>query len=172
VYRKIDIARIDLYHEIENSYLRIYEQADAPTIDIATARWDGKILSFVINDLIPHIKLSKTKEWNIKQTSYWISVIRSALKNASISGIKFNKAFCYILLYMTLDAPWDIDNRCYKFIINGIRYAQLVNDDSYKDIELFISGDTVKDNPRTELYITESSNIKPYIDRYFSKTPQ
>ena len=49
----------------------------------------------------------------------------------------------------------DPDNYNGKFILDGLREAGIIEDDSFKNIELQLCGAYDKENPRTEITVKE-----------------
>ena len=49
----------------------------------------------------------------------------------------------------------DPDNYSGKFILDGLREAGIIEDDSFKNVELHLCGSYDKENPRTEIMIME-----------------
>lgn len=49
----------------------------------------------------------------------------------------------------------DPDNYNGKFILDGLREAGIIEDDSFKNVELQLCGSYDKENPRTEIIIKE-----------------
>lgn len=166
-YHLLDIARIQLYEEVEDIFLNEPVLKNISVIETGKAYWNGKVLHFIVPEIIPHNKLSANKEWYKKQLWHWVGIINNAFKKLENNSIKFNKVLCYIKMFMPAIGPWDIDNRCYSIVINGIKYTRVIDDDSFNHMVILLSGDTDQETPRTEIYLTEYSNFAPYIDSYF-----
>lgn len=87
--------------------------------------------------------------------NFWQSTIISALEHYSIE--EFAKpAFVLIEIYKKGEF-WDIDNRNVKFIIDAIRYAGVIKDDTYKEIAYSVLGHKSEFN---KTIITVSDRLK------------
>jgi len=167
-YHLLDIARMNLYDEIESYFSNELMPSDIPVIKSGNATWNGNVLYFNIPEVIPHTKLCTNKDWAKKQLWHWVGLINGAYSKLN-NNINFNKAFCFINILTPLEVPWDIDNRCFSFIINGIKFTRVIKDDSFRYMEIYLAGETDRTNPRTEIYLTESDNIAPFIKSFFVK---
>jgi len=167
IYQYLDIARMRMFEELEFSLTTNSIPPDIYDINNGSAYWNGKFLHFVIYEVIPHVKYSANKEWSKSQKWHWVGLINGAFKKLNIDNLKFNKAFCYINMYMPSIGPWDIDNRCYSYVINGIKFTRVINDDSFRYMVILLSGNTDQTNPRTEIFLTEYNNIVPIINNVF-----
>lgn len=124
----------------------------------ADVTWDGTVLRFVIPECPPHNK-SITNNLREELESKWIGYMRYAYYKTDYT-IQFNKAMCFIVMYLPHHQPWDTDNRAVSYIINGIRYLRLIKDDDSKHLAYAVIGERSMEKPRTEIYLTEYINIK------------
>jgi len=168
IYSSLDTLRLQLLKELEFKE----KQLNLTHTNCAkyTTNWNGQILKISIPEVIPHKNIKKDIQWKKETQSFWVRTIYNAINSSNISEpINFNTVFCYIKIFLPNTGPWDLDNRCIEFVINGIRYARLIKDDSAKYIKFLISGDIDKLNPRTEIYLTEAEKLLPIIESYFGK---
>lgn len=90
---------------------------------------------------------------NIKK--YWAElIIYSSLMQ--IKNVKtFEKSIVELHYFFKDKRRRDPDNYSGKFILDGLVKAKLIKDDSFNNIDLILKADVDKDNPRTEITITE-----------------
>lgn len=131
----------------------------------AEASYEDGILTITIPELPPHkVRDMRNRNYINNETekrlsSHYASMIVYAIAKLG-KEIKFNKAMVSIKIYHNLEAPWDVDNRAYKFFIDGLRSAIIVEDDSYKYLSYMVSGCTEKDKlPKTEIVVAEYEKV-------------
>ncbi|MGB9804852.1 hypothetical protein [Desulfofundulus sp.] len=90
----------------------------------------------------------------------WIGKITRALLPIDVH---FERAFCVIAIYVPAKVNWDVDNRYYKFIIDAIRFARVIDDDSCQRLSFMVIGGVDPENPRTEIYIVN----QPFEEHVF-----
>ncbi|WP_157052515.1 RusA family crossover junction endodeoxyribonuclease [Ornithinibacillus contaminans] len=83
--------------------------------------------------------------------------INSYFANETIKQIKslepFDKAFMTIIHYFPDNRSRDLDNNYYKPIIDSIRKARIIEDDSWQNVSLLTLGD-LADKEKIEVYVT------------------
>lgn len=118
--------------------------------ELAQADYDGAVLRIVVRDVLPRY-VSGVKNSLMRTVWAW-SIIR-AVERLRLSGAdpRFTKALCRITVYHHLDTRWDIDNRAFKYLVNGLVAAQVIPDDSWQNLSLMVTGKHDKEHPRTEI---------------------
>lgn len=59
-----------------------------------------------------------------------------------------------VIFYFKTAHRRDVDNY-YKFVGDSLKKCDLIEDDSFKNIEIYLRGRVDRNNPRTEIYIWE-----------------
>ena len=89
--------------------------------------------------------------------NYWVNSTIYALQNANIPKLTNDRDKYLVIINLNNKIYntniWDIDNYNISFLINGIRYASKIKNDTFKDISYMVTG---KENEQliTEVYIT------------------
>jgi len=83
----------------------------------------------------------------------WAWLVRAAVTEKPKKPIE--KAKVRITYYFPDRRRRDPDNYSGKFILDGLTEAQVIKDDSFKNITLELVGDYDKENPRTEIKLEE-----------------
>lgn len=161
----LDTMRLDLYDQLNEESKNIIIPNNLPTVNNSFIEWNGKSLKITIPELLHSNKLIK-KDLDKKIEKFWISAIYTAYKKLNID-ISLQCAYCWIIMYASFHQPWDVDNRCYKYIVDGIRMTRIIKDDSREHLIFGIAGMLEENEPRTEIYITEINDIKRDILSYF-----
>jgi hypothetical protein len=143
-----------LYFEMRDPGYREYN--GFPGADVS---WDGEVLKFVIPEAPPRLKEITSAEIYYELESKWIGYMRSAFFSKKFS-VKFEKAMCFVAIYLPYHHPWDVDNRLTTYILNGIKYLRIVKDDDSKHIAYSIMGERSPDSSRTEIYVID---YKKYV---------
>lgn len=84
----------------------------------------------------------------------WEWLVRAALKQKPQKP--FKKARVRITYFFPDRRRRDPDNYSGKFLLDGIRKAGLIQDDSFSNIKLELQGEHDKENPRTEIELEEA----------------
>ncbi|MCL6479610.1 MAG: hypothetical protein K6T65_14610 [Peptococcaceae bacterium] len=82
---------------------------------------------------------------------HWIRKIMGALDGIDV---RFKKALCIIEVYFPNKKTRDVDHRQYGYVLNGLVYAGVVNDDDYNTLSFMVTGNT-SEEPKTEIYVIE-----------------
>ena len=106
---------------------------------------DG-VLRITINDYLPRNRFVTS---DVRDS--WIGIIAKTLLD---KDIHFEKALCIIVNYLPREG-WDVDNRGYKIIIDALRYARVIQNDTFRELAFMVLGEVDLDNPRTEIYVRE-----------------
>lgn len=123
----------------------------------ATATYENGIVKFVVPELPPHIRAEDSIQAKIKY--HWQEMIVYAYAKAGIN-VRFNHALCVIKIFHQLGAPWDVDNRVYKYIIDGIRYTKIIPDDSSEHLSYMVTGIANSKELKTEIFLMDFEKVK------------
>jgi len=85
----------------------------------------------------------------------WEWLVRAAVRQKPKKP--FKKAMVRITYFFPDKRRRDPDNYSGKFLLDGIKKAGLIEDDSFSNIRLELHGQHDKENPRTEIEIEEVS---------------
>lgn len=88
----------------------------------------------------------------------WVSSVRKSLQNMlknDTSIQQYDKAFIIIKYYVPSKyALFDNDNRCNKYIIDGIKFSHIIDgDDDYEHVSYAVLSIKEETCPHTEVYI-------------------
>lgn len=145
-YKNAEIARMQLLSTI--LYPPDNDQTAAKEIlgDLVETEVFPDHIKITIKDVLP-------READIPKTifrEHWHSLMTHALKGIDWRA---DKLLCVIKVISTA-SYWDTDNRAYKFIIDSLRYNQIIPNDTHNNIShLVIGGEIDRENPRTEIYL-------------------
>lgn len=123
----------------------------------ATATYENGIVKFIIPELPPHIRSDESIQAKLKY--HWMDLIVYAYAKSEIY-VRFEHAFCLIKIYHKLNAPWDVDNRVHKYIIDGIRYTRMIPDDSCKHLTYMVTGIPKSKEIKTEVLVIDYEKVK------------
>lgn len=147
-YLLLEKARLKLYQEITADD----EAGEAEEIGIAPlAFWDGNVLRIMIPDYPPRVSARDPFQRDLR--NQWIGYIVKAVRDVGVA-VRFDQAFCLIIFYLPIRQSWDPDNRSIKYLLDGLRYARVVKDDSWECLAYGVIGQVDAKNPRTEVYVT------------------
>jgi len=107
---------------------------------------ENGVLRITINDYLPRNRFVTS---DVRDS--WIGMIAKTLLD---KDIYFEKALCIIVTYLPREG-WDVDNRGYKIIIDALRYARVITNDTFRELAFMVIGDVDPENPRTEIYVRE-----------------
>ena len=128
---------------------------------LAQAEYDGRVLKVTVDDYLPRKGLNAGE-----LRSAWAYPVAQAIRDlASKTGkeIKFHRAFCAINIYLPKNTAWDPDNRAFPHIINGLRFARVIEGDTWDKLTFMVAGNVDKNRPRTEVFVTEQDYILPSL---------
>jgi hypothetical protein len=128
-----------------------------PGIPGAELTYKKGILKFTVPELPPHIRADESIQ--TKLNYHWMDLIVYAHAKSEID-VKLNHAFCLIKIYHKLNVPWDVDNRVFKYIIDGIRYTKIIPDDSSKYLTFMVTGIPKSEEIKTEILVIEYKKVK------------
>lgn len=126
------------------------------------AKWNGSSLKIVIPDILPHYDrlnpLPRATHYDL--VNKWKAYVIKAYHSLDVE-LEFLKVLCLIVTFHNNHGPWDVDNRLYKYAIDGIKSTGIIQDDNWQHLSLMVDGCPDSHNPRTEIYIIDHSIITP-----------
>lgn len=121
----------------------------------AEASFDGTLLKIIVKDCLPRRpSLKPILKSAALLRSYWVGNITNAIRRLP-EPVRFEKAICVIKIVTPKNIEWDVDNRAINMIVNSLRIAQVVENDSWDKLSLCVFGSVDKNNPRTEIMVME-----------------
>ncbi len=119
----------------------------------AQAEFRNNVLKVVINDVLPR---KQNRSPSTTTRLYWMGNVVDAIKKLDVA-VYYERALCSIKVYGQRDVGWDVDNRAINYIVNGLRMANVIPGDEWYNLSLILLGELDKENPRTEIRVTEYS---------------
>lgn len=118
-------------------------------------------MKIVIPDIPPSNNkyLGKGKSIHVyrRDKEEWCNTVGWAVKAAGWRREPIPKAEVRITYFFPTRTRRDPDNYSGKFLLDGLREAGVIKDDSFDNIRLVLTGGYDKQNPRTEIEIAEVS---------------
>lgn len=112
-------------------------------------------IKIIINNIPPSNNkyLGNSHNFNIYRNDkeYWTYLVMAAAKQKP--KIPFKKSQVFIMYYFKDKRRRDPDNYSGKFILDGLKMAKIIEDDSFFNIRLILDADIDRKNPRTEITI-------------------
>lgn len=91
-----------------------------------------------------------------KEKKYWAELIKyAALEKKWQHKPPIKKATVGIIYYFRTKTKHDPDNYSGKFLLDGLKQAGIIEDDSFGHVELVLRGEVDRENPRTEIRVRE-----------------
>lgn len=116
-------------------------------------------MKIVIHDIPPSNNKFMGKSYNYhayqNMKKKWHELIKYSIKVNDRPKQPYKKAVVGIKYYFKNRIRRDPDNYSGKMLLDPLVTEGILEDDSFKNIELQLSADVDKDNPRTEITITE-----------------
>ena len=113
-------------------------------------------LKYIISKIPPSNNkyIGQDKRWEYQEAKKeWAQIVRYTCRPAPPEPIR--KAVVEIVYYFPDRRRRDPDNYSGKFLLDGLTRAGIIADDSFDCIKLQLGADFDKENPRTEIIITE-----------------
>ncbi|MEW6772046.1 MAG: hypothetical protein AB1330_11765 [Bacillota bacterium] len=129
----------------------------------AWASYTNGVLRIVIEDYLPkksemlhnsHLRLFYT---------YPVTEAVRTLTEKLGHAISFKKAACLIVTYLPRKGRWDPDNRAIGSLINGLRFASVIQGDSWDQLIFTVIGKVDKEYPRTEIFVTDQKRALSFV---------
>jgi len=170
-YNRLEIMRLEMWDKIYDVKKSVEDAGgsfDTSLIDSEALYRDG-VLKIVVKDYPPRSCLVMFKTSQKPLRYKWLKTVVDAINKLKNKGINpfFDKAHCIITVYLPRSAnSWDIDNRAFKFVIDGLRYGGVITDDSADKLALTVIGEVDKSYPRTEIIVVEHRLMMELIEKY------
>lgn len=131
-------------------------------------------LTLELPDIPPFIKKYDKLDSSDRITirNHWEGRILRAVENFKQSNpnkeIQPQKSIVVIEARKNMAAPWDPDNLIVKHILDGLKYAGVILDDNYRNVNVSLIGTHVKDidNQMTKIYVIDISKYDNFLDIY------
>ncbi len=124
----------------------------------ATVQKSG-VIKVTVNRTPEKVKLYNRvgTQYYKEMKDFWEGSIINALSEIGIQRIE-EKVYIIIEICHHPGDEWDIDNHNVKFIIDAIRYAGIIKNDTYKNVSYYVCGKNTEDE-MTNIYITKQENF-------------
>jgi hypothetical protein len=157
-YENIEKARMELYWAVNDEIKR----GEIPTETLPCDEWKAEYKNNVIKIVIPDYP-PKTLYAKKAAKQRWINNVMFAIKSLNPLP-QFEHIFVFVDFYIP-SKDWDVDNRDVSPIIDGIRYSQIIKDDTYEHVSFGYRGHYSED-PHTDIYIIGNFNINEVVDNF------
>jgi hypothetical protein len=134
----------------------------------AWASYSSGVLRVVVEDYLP--KKSETLHNSHLRLFYTYPITEAVRTLTEKLGrtISFERAACLIVAYLPRKGRWDTDNRAIGSLINGLRFAGVIQGDSWDQLIFTVIGKVDKDHPRTEIFVTDQERALPPLLNAFN----
>jgi hypothetical protein len=168
-YNDLEAKRLEEWKMILDAKETINElnlPIDTASIVNSSATYANNVLKIVINDYIPRKSIIREKRTISELRYHWLRAVVDPIRKLQMSGInpKYEKAFCMIKCYVPRDIQRDVDNVAYKVILDGLRYARIITDDTLKQMSFMVDGYVDRKAPRTEIIVLEHKQIMTLME--------
>ncbi len=119
---------------------------------------NNRILRLTIPDIPPSLNKFVNKMHHFaraKEKQDWETQVGWAVKAAGWRGPAMKRAVVTITYYFPNRIRRDPDNYSGKWVIDGLRKAEVLEDDSFHNVELRLKAGVDRKRPRTEIEVTE-----------------
>jgi hypothetical protein len=171
VYENHERQRFEALKAIDNvnklGYFSIHDKGDMPTyskdiadntLEIIRKGWNVKIEDGMLKLLIPDFPMTIYVKKSISAITYqkniWERNIVWLIDNLK-EKVYFEEAFVWIKFYIPTN-DWDVDNRNFKPIIDGLKHGRVFKSDTYKTVKCGIWGEKSSE-ARTEVFVMENN---------------
>ena len=165
VYKGLVIQEINLAETISNLEKDMNYDTSAGIRGQSNTEITTDYVKITINRLPEAVNIIKSKDTYYSKTKkFWQLTLANALNNKALPNLK--QAVVLINICYK-NKTWDIDNYTVKFIIDSIKYTNMIKDDSHEILDYMVIG-THEENPikyRTEIYIFTPSKIQKIYEK-------
>jgi len=127
----------------------------------ANASLTANGLHILINEPLP-TRIKSRARYSLERQR-WLAMIVNAIQQAGVGQVEYEKAFVLIKVFFPNRKQKDLDNLEIKFVLDAIRYARLVPDDSWEHLTYLPLGDCDPTSPRTELLVMNWDKVEPIL---------
>lgn len=158
-YNRVEILRLELWdkiYQLKRDYEIEFGSLDTKSLD-SEATFNKNVLKIVVKDYLPRKCFVKARDSQNLLRYTWLKSVIDAINTLKSNGANpvFEKAHCIITTYLPRKINWDVDNRVISFIINSLRYANVIIDDTADKLAYTVIGKMDKDFPRTEIIVLD-----------------
>lgn len=160
----------EAYEQIQTAALRLQQIPEprtegSPLVPVAVADQTTKATaSLTANGL--HIMINVPLPTRIKsraryslERQRWLAMIVNAIQQVG-QVEPYEKALALVKVFFPNRKPRDLDNLEIKFVLDAIRYAQLVPDDSWEHLTYLPLGFCDPASPRTEILVMNWDKVE------------
>jgi len=133
-YRTVDLVRLRLYDLIEEPPVEPAPIKRPSLVGLGRSRED--VIQFRIPD-VPPLYGSVDGRTRQEMRRYWAGRIVRLAREAGIAP-RFRRAS--VSIFVAAPGRWDPDNRNLKPILDGLRRAQIIEDDDWRNVEIYLKG--------------------------------
>ncbi|AQS55675.1 hypothetical protein [Novibacillus thermophilus] len=166
IIMRLEMARFDMYREYADLQSRLYGDPmlalqEHPMCEITTHTVGGKeILQFSYPGMLPLYTDEKDRDSTRYRQRVRDYYIRSTVQAANRKGLKKQYIPARVLIVHCFEdlTVRDLDNRNRSHIINGLRHAQVIGDDNWKELSLMEEAIKTKESS-VEVFVGYSKDI-------------
>lgn len=153
----------EAYEHIQTAALRLQQIPEprtegSPLAPVAVANQTAKAtasltangLRIVVNEPLP-TRIKSRARYSLERQR-WLAMIVNAIRQVG-QVEPYEKALALVKVLFPNRKPRDLDNLEIKFVLDAIRYAQLVPDDSWEHLTYLPLGFCDPASPRTEILV-------------------
>lgn len=152
-YNQLECEQAEILEEILkfSDGLKMEDKEECLSFLPVTITQENGCIKITIKSVLPHEKNLIT--YRTLKTIWCESIVPNLREFCKKHNMVYEKVTIKIIAYLPKSYIWDVDNRAYSMIINAVRRAGIVKDDNYKNVQVVLTGNVDKENPRTEVYI-------------------
>lgn len=170
---KQEMARFDMYREYADLQSRLHGDPmlalqEYPMCKITEHKVNGKsILQFTYPGMLPLYtdeKDSESKNYRQRVRDFYI---RSTVQAAQRNGITQRYIPARVLIVYCFEdlKVRDLDNRNRSLIINGLRHAQIIGDDNWRELSLMEEA-VEQEESSVEVFVGYSKDIQEMMELF------
>lgn len=127
---------------------------------------DSPVYQFSYEGMLP--LYDKERKYFTRVRDYYLGSTQEAIRGIRVTS--FNRGFIYICHFFENLVIRDLDNRNRSFLINAIRYAGFIEDDSWKEIRIMEAGflDVARKN-HVQVFVTDLKNAMKLVENVDEK---
>lgn len=162
--KDLELARINAYKQLSLIRLRNgegYLNERLPKCKVATMEYEGELIVHLLYEgLLP--RYVKGQHYTQEIRDYYMLSTLQAVEENSINVTFSSESIIWIKHHFSSNIIRDIDNRNRKYLIDAIRHARIIKDDSQQLISIFESS-VKSERDFVELFIGDPLAMLSYI---------
>jgi len=160
----------EAYEHIQTAALRLQQIPEprtegSPLAPVAVANQTAKAtasltangLRIVVNEPLP-TRIKSRARYSLERQR-WLAMIVNAIRQVG-QVEPYEKALALVKVFFPNRKPRDLDNLEIKFVLDALRYAQLVPDDSWEHLTYLPLGFCDPASPRTEILVMNWDKVE------------